>query len=430
MKKITLLLNIFIVYSNIVFSQILSGEIRQRGEYRNGYKTLPDSNSTFASFVSQRSRLGAAFKLKNIEMKITFQDVRTWGSQKLKTTEASTGVYEAWTMIPITDSIYIKLGRQEIIYNNQRILSNNNWNQNGQVHDAAMLKYQYKGLKINLCLAFNADKENLYGNDYSASFENDKLSGNYKSLNFISAEKEIKNKVKISIISIAEGFQKENTTNTNYIRVTSGGNISYKPNNYITGEMHCYWQGGKTRQGTNINALYINPNLYLYLHNNKININPGSEIFSGNDTRKNNNTYKVFSTLYGTGHSFNGHIDYFTDIPKNTKNAGLIDIYVKNSIKISDKSAIAIDYHYFQLQNIYVHKETNGSATIFNKSYLGSEIDLNYNINIFKELSLLLGYSTFIPEEPLNYLIGGTINKISHWGFIMLTFKPTFNISK
>lgn len=410
-------------------SQTFYGEIRQRGEYRNGYKMPADSASEYSAFVSQRTRLGVGFNLKNVEMRITLQDVRAWGDQKLKTNKATTGIYEAWALLPISDSFAVKLGRQELIYDNERILSNNNWNQAGQVHDAAVLKYKHKGLKVDFGLAYNSQEEALYGNDYSESFIGGYLAGNYKAMGFLYAEKTLSDKVKLAITSVADAFQKLNTSNTNYVRSTFGATAIYKPLKNTYFELRGYYQTGKTNQANEINSWYVNPEAKIKVID-KFSINPGAEIISGNDRNTlSKGNFNAFSTLYGTGHNFNGFMDYFTDMPKHTKNAGLIDIYLKNSYQLTEKTNIKLDYHYFKIQNEFVHY-TIPSTTIYKNSYLGSEIDFNVNFAFSKEVNLMLGYSMFLSEEPLNLILGGEAGKASHWGVAMLTIKPKFSATK
>lgn len=51
-------------------------------------------------------------------------------------------------------------------------------------------------------------------------------------------------------------------------------------------------------------------------------------------------------------HIFNGNMEYFTSAGS-TKNAGLVDIYLNLSYKLSDKLSVKADYHNFSLQNKY-----------------------------------------------------------------------------
>src|SRR5690349_9903380 len=63
----------------------LSGEFKPRFEYRNGYGKLRPANDSLdkaATFITQRSRVSAAYNNPNQKLKLglTIQDVRNWGS--------------------------------------------------------------------------------------------------------------------------------------------------------------------------------------------------------------------------------------------------------------------------------------------------------------------------------------------------------------
>src|SRR5674476_266773 len=144
--KISIIIGIIVLMHDNSFSQfVLSGEIRPRLEVRNGYKTLPDTVFNYAAFVSQRSRIVMQYKAEKINMKISFQDVRVWGDEQLKTDIPSIGLFEAWVEIPLIDSLSIKMGKQEFTNINRRLLNSSNWAQVGSTHTAALLKYRRSG---------------------------------------------------------------------------------------------------------------------------------------------------------------------------------------------------------------------------------------------------------------------------------------------
>ena len=58
----------------------LSGEIRPRAEFRNGFKTLNTETSSPAFFVEQRTRLNFGYAKEKLSFKVSLQDIRTWGS--------------------------------------------------------------------------------------------------------------------------------------------------------------------------------------------------------------------------------------------------------------------------------------------------------------------------------------------------------------
>lgn len=388
----------------------LSGEIRPRLELRHGYRTLPDQDSEMAAFVNQRTRLNLLYESKSLKTFISFQDVRVWGGKGMFEVEPGMGVHQAYAEIPFLEKFSAKVGRQEIRLNNQRLFGINNWNQAGRTHDAAVFSFADKGWNVKLGTAFNQTSEANFGTYYSG--------GEYKSLNFMWFDKKI-NKLGISAIAVADGFQKhgEKSENT-YFRFTYGGIINWQAGKNSL-EIHAYLQSGETNAGQDIAAWYLSP-VARFKISDELSMNAGAEIFSGNDLGKNDSKYRVFVPLYGANHAFNGHLDYFTNIPQHTRNAGLVNPFLNFAYQLSEKVSLKADYHYFAAQ-----KSTLPDNLQIEK-YLGSEIDLGIQIAFSKQLDLQFGYSTMFATESMEVLKGGSSKEPVYWGWVMLTVKPVF----
>lgn len=418
MKKI-LILSVCIFSFFIAESQTtIDGEIRPRAEYRYGYQKLPDTLD-FAMFTSQRTRLNLHYKKEKLSTKISLQDIRVWGDEALKSDVASIGLSEGWAEWQLADSISLKIGRQYLIYDNQRLMSNNNWKQTGQSHDAVVVKIKYQGFDIHLGTAFNNDKEKVYNQTY-VNLEN------YKTLNYLWLSKSFNPNIKTSVIAISDGFEKSDNYKVIYLRETFGGNIEVEYNP-VGVNLRAYYQMGKYK-GIDVKAFYINPEFYCKINNLKILL--GAEYLSGQDNLEvEKGKSKVFNTLYGTAHAFNGYLDYFTNfnpdnIKHDTKGVGLLDNYLKFKFKISQKSSIEADAHYFMLPNDY-HYDISDSSKVA-KPHLGTELDLTYKYDYSKNISLSVGYSAMLGTETLKYLKGGNEKKLASWAYIMITFKPVF----
>ncbi len=397
----------------IIAQFVIDAEYRPRFEYRNGYKRPPDSTTTPAMLISQRTRLSFSYNWSFLKTKITAQDVRLWGEEKLKSDNASLGIYEAWAELRIIDSLSIKIGRQELGYDNQRLFNNNNWNQIGQVHDLLLFKYWKKGWKADLGAAFNQNKDTLWGTNYSGT----SIKGNYKTLSFLRLSKQTKY-FEIMAIAIGDGFQKEGTQNTLYVRGTYGGSFRFN-SKYVSPFVCGYYQNGRDVKGTVISAYYLNAEVITKPFQ-FIKAIVGCEFFSGNNTADTiDKVFRTFVPLYGSNHSFNGNIDYITDIPKHTGNSGLIDSYLKLTFILFEKINLMLDYHYFSLLNKYYTKGKTLSRNF------GHEIDFSCKIDFVKEVSLQLGYSAMLGSETMSSIIGGENNKIGQWAWCMLTIKPT-----
>jgi hypothetical protein len=120
--KISCLITFLLIYYNAVAQFSITGELRPRYEYRNGYKQVRDSNTTAACFVSQRTRLALTYKTEKLSYKITFHDIRVWGDEQFKSDMPSVGLYEGWAELLLFDSLSLRAGRQEFSYNNERLL--------------------------------------------------------------------------------------------------------------------------------------------------------------------------------------------------------------------------------------------------------------------------------------------------------------------
>ena len=174
MKKFTslkklLVLTMFVgLLGDYAYAQFsLSGEVRPRMEYLHGYSTLTEKDADPAGFVSQRTRINFNYANNRVKMYVSMQDVFLWGSQpQLFKTSNSLSVHQAWGQYYLTPSLSLKLGRQELSYDDERIFGSSNWDQQGRSHDAALLRYDGL-LRIDIGAAFNQNERHLSGTYYN-----------------------------------------------------------------------------------------------------------------------------------------------------------------------------------------------------------------------------------------------------------------------
>ncbi|MBU0490012.1 MAG: alginate export family protein [Bacteroidetes bacterium] len=410
--KHTMIIALLSFVCGSLFSQTaLSGEIRPRGEFRYGYKSLPDSTSEFAAFVSQRTRLILEHSGNKFSTCISLQDVRVWGDQKTNVDLPGTYLNQAWVELFITDSLSLKAGRQKISYSDERLLSQTNWNQNGSSHDLLLLKLKYKGWAADFGAGFNQNQENLFGTSYKGV-------DLFKTLNFLWITRKF-GQYEIHLAGIADGYQKENYINTLYMRGTSGAELYYSKEK-ISAQLRGFYQTGKTKTGSDISAWFAGG--YIgYSPVKAFSMQAGGEIFSGNDaTDTSNRVHHAFSTLYNSNHRFLGSIDYFGNPETSTKGAGLTDVFLKLKYKAGKKNTVKTEFHYFALQNNYVFK----GATI--DPFLAYEADLEFSRKINENVTVEAGYSIMLPSESMEVLKGGDKDEIPQWFYVMLTIKPEF----
>ena len=134
----------------------LTGQLRTRTEFRDGQGSPLPEDAKPAFFTSQRTRLSLNYSTYRIKFGLTAQDVRVWG-QDVSTINRTTTqdnnalmLHEAWAEILLTDTVLknktlsLKLGRQELAYDDERLIGKLDWLQQARRHDAALFKYETK----------------------------------------------------------------------------------------------------------------------------------------------------------------------------------------------------------------------------------------------------------------------------------------------
>ncbi len=397
----------------------LSGEIRPRTEFRNGFKSLNTNLTHPAFFIEQRSRLNFDFRNEKIEFRLTFQDIRIWGntSQIYKTDPSLTNIFEAWGLYRTGAKTAIKIGRQVLSYDNERFFGELDWAQQGRSHDVA--KFIYKdstGFQLHTGAAFNQNITNEATKLSSTYYEG---LNNYKTMQYLWVHKDWKN-AKASLLVVNDGRQKADSTTA--FRQTFGVFIEkYLGAAKITAE--AYYQTGKNIASRNISASLASVSVSLP----KIFSSPllGLDYLSG--TKANDTKDKAFDPSFGTNHKFYGHMDYFyvgNPHQQNGVTTGLTDIYLQTKFAISKKTTLGAHFHQF-FSPVSI---TNGTTEISNS--LGQEIDLIGNINLTQDVNFKLGYSQFFSKEALNIIKNAVNHGPNQWAWAMLTINPVLFSNK
>jgi len=389
----------------------ISGELRPRAEYQNDAKTLNANATDAALFVSQRTRINTQFASEAYTFYVSMQDVRTWGDVKqLADNGNSLSLHQAWGQVKFAPNFSVKVGRQEIILDDSRIFGNVGWAQQGRSHDAAIFKFGNSDYKLDVGIAYNQDSDGKNGTDYS-------VVGNYKSMQFAWLHKDF-SKVKASFLFLNNGLVTTPDANINYSQ-TYGTHLKFKATNSISAAFNGYYQGGEAKEGNGLSAFLVGLDLG-YKANDTWNLGLGFEMQSGNDYNATSADTKAFTPFYGTNHKFNGFMDYFY-VGNHGNSVGLVDVYFKASAKLGKTSSITAFVHNFSAQA--------DIAADVNKA-LGTEIDLVYKHKVNKDVSVSAGYSQMFASEGLEVLKGNSDGNTNDWGWLMLTIKPSFFISK
>jgi Alginate export len=438
----------------------LSGEYRPRAEYGHGYKKVADTNQSAGFHISQRARINVGYVVSDYEFFVQLQDIRVWGDAKtLKENPNSLGVHQAWAKANFNKNWGVKLGRQEISYDDQRIFGAVGWAQQARSHDAALLQFKNEKTKLDVGFTFNQDGNNGYiSTDYTTDI-------NYRDMQFAHFNTSFGKKVNMSLLAMNIG-QQVATINTDgdphksmQYFLTAGTHTKFDLGKFKAGFSGYYQMGSDNVLGKSVSAYLVGLDMN-YKVAKTFSVGLGYEMQSGNTqtdtTIAYNDINHAFNPKFGTNHKFNGFQDYFY-VGNWGKSVGLQDAYLKLKFKKGIWSA-GLDVHFFMtglgtevLDGVSYNTAYNDLVTAGDQagadaldmysytlpSSLGTEIDFSLGTKINKSVTVKAGYSHMLASETLATLNGvletsgpdagrGRTDQINNWGYVMIIFKPTF----
>lgn len=412
--------------SATLFSQtvVIDGEIRPRTEYRDGFtKPLLDTYDAGISTI-QRTRLGMTFTSGLLNTQITVQDSRTFGQNPNASSDATTGIFEAWAEMLLMPGGSFRIGRQAIKYDDNRLFSASNWSNTGTSHDMALFKYCINDFQAHLGLAYNNNAVISSETYYTPK-------SNYRYMGYIWLTKDITKGVNLSLIGVDEGVQDTIGTKNavNYLKTnmyhayTFGGNLKYTNENVpVSALATAYFQSGTNSTGSKMNGKMLALKID-YKFSTAISANIGTDYISG-DNNTTDKTQSNFKKLYGTDHSFNGAMEYW----KTPLTQGLLDYYAGVSGKIDKNLSLEGTFHLFNSE----YSGKNKKNIAFGKD-LGSEFDfiVNYKLNPWTMIqagwcTYFTNNNTLIAKDMMNSATVKPAIRTPQWAYVMFTIKPKF----
>ena len=409
---------LFVFESALAQTFEIGGQIRPRAEYRHGYKSLIGDDVDPAFIISQRTRLNINYSSKQFNTVISLQDVRVWGDVTTanKSDLNGTMVHQAWGELFLTEKFSLKAGRQSISYDDQRLFSSVEWQQQGRSHDALVVKYSpLKNISMHMGLAYNQSADKDTGNFYSVI--------NYKALQYFWSHYEGE-KLGISLLFVNNGFPQNITEDGKTVQKTRysqtfGPYLTYKSGK-LKANLAGYLQLGKTFKNIDKSAYFASSEL-VYSVTKQLSVGAGVQLLSGNSQVDPDSQDHEFATLYGTAHKFNGWMDYFY-AGNFHKSVGLTDIYLPLVYK-KKKLTAEFQLHYFRAA---ADVKDVADPTQAMSAGLGTEADFMLTYTISPEVSISGGYSQMFGTETLQAIKGGNHENTQNWAWVMFSFNPSF----
>ncbi len=402
----------------------ISVDMRTRTELRHGYRVIPKEDTSAAFFTNQRTRLNFDFKTKGFDFYASLQDTRVWGQQDPREgqgtptpTDSTTYplyLFEIYAEPHFNDKWSVRIGRQRIIYDNQRLFAENDWRLPANSHDAVRFIYNNKiNFTTELTAAYNQYGESNFTTNYkTVGF------ANYKTLLVHYLNWKMSKNFTLTTINTGDGYQTSAKPSTKtFMRYTSGGRLEFSSYSwYLT--FSGYYQYGKDSAGKKLGAYYIQPEIKFSGIKN-LAIRLGMEYMSGQDTlnSKDNN----FVPLYGVAHRFMGNMDFFATFPGDLNNGGIVNPYLFFQYQ-NKKVTVRFENHLFYSQSNAAFK---GKGVM--DEYLGFESDwrLNYKPVPFIDIESGFCWASVTKSMLVVKKSDGDTKAFPYFFYLSLRFTPT-----
>jgi len=407
MKRLLLALFLLLVGSH-VHAQIVTvnGQIRHRSEY--DAKELAAAGDSSA-FHLLRTRLSATARPnEHVSAFIQIQDSRMFGDEDpgrgrgtLDGDANQLDVHQAYlgVQIPGISGLSARVGRQEFVYGNQRLVGSVGWSNIGRTFDGAVLKL---------------DNENVAADFFAAQLVGpDEMPGT-QNLFGLFTDWTITGDHSVDVFALLDNDTNELTAGPDagdgrLTRFTPGLRLHGSPDAFDY-TLEAVYQTGNVATADDAARSSIS----AYLLGAAAGYSTGSARFGAGYTRLSgddnptDNESQTFNTLFATNHKFYGFMDYF---PSLSGSAGLTDVELSVAASLSRAVRVKLGAHHF----------ATAVSSPGVSSTLGQEIDVSATYLGLDAFQITAGASMFVPGDILETTLG---SDATYW--LYLTFMVSF----
>ncbi len=370
-----------------------SGQYRLRGEYRNN-SDYNDDTADSRNLWGQRVRLTTDAKATDdTSVKITLQDTRNWGSTGNSTDSGTNTVDLHESYLNVKDifgsPISLRVGRQELAYGGERLISPGDWSNNARSFDAIKFMYSTAGVNVDVftskitegsaSLTTGTDDDHDFSGVY-ATFKN-LIPNNSLDLYLLYNNNNVALATPQSLYTVGARL-KGSVAGVDYVAELP----------YQTGDN----SDTVDRQGWAFTA-----DLGYNVPGVPLRIGAGIDFATGDDTGTADEN-EAFNPLYPTTHGVLG----FGDVTVANTWSDIFAWNVNATYKATDKVTLYAAYWNYKEDEV---------ATGANDD-IGSEIDLNLNYKYSNNISILLQAAHFSPGDAVT-----TGDDPQDWAAIQLT---------
>ncbi len=138
----------------------INASLWSRGEFRDG--ALPAENGVdHAAFLMSNNVIGMNYNGKYLEARFSPKFFGIWGAKG----SGGMAIEEAWFGLK-GGGWFLRLGRQKLSYDDERIIGSNDWAMATSTHDIVKAGFELGKHKLHILAAFNQNNENTNGGTY------------------------------------------------------------------------------------------------------------------------------------------------------------------------------------------------------------------------------------------------------------------------
>ncbi|MFN3200145.1 MAG: alginate export family protein [Bradymonadia bacterium] len=340
-------------------------------------RDLVEGDFVEREYVTQRAQLSlSAQHNRGHRVFVQLQDVRQWGEENgpANFRAQGFGAHQAYAEIALPEDFSIRLGRQELVLDDHRLIGNLVWAQRGFSFSGATVRGKAGPVKLT-ALGFVISEDDV---DPDGSADGTQppaqllgLHAHYPGGKAFSGS--------AMFLSRRTGGAADETRHTAGIFAKgSASGLSYQLDAYTQmgtlGEEDISAWLAAARVGYTLDMKY-KPGITVWY-----------EAVSGDGEATG-----AFDTLYATNHKFYGEMDFFLNIPRHTQNLGLVDVGGRLMLRAAKPWWLYVDVHNFST----MEENPNGDTA------LGTEINAALKWIVAPGLMMRTVYGIMLPEDGL-----------------------------